>query len=223
MGTIAGKVTVSHPFHPLAGRDIHAICRQVHWGEDQILYLGEDGRLRNICAAWTDIDPADDFRRSADGRAALRRDPKKEALARDGALNPRPEAIRDPLFVGNPFFDPDDLLQVRYEMVRRHRVDRVGVSEVAESYGVSRPTFYKSQSALDAGGLSALLPHQRGPKGGHKISADVLAFAAGFKVDHPEATTAQCLDAIGVRFGVKAHRRSLERALARKKKDHDPA
>ena len=154
---------------------------------------------------------------------APRRDPKKEALARDGALNPRPEAIRDPLFVGNPFFDPDDLLQVRYEMVRRHRVDRVGVSEVAESYGVSRPTFYKSQSALDAGGLSALLPHQRGPKGGHKISADVLAFAAGFKVDHPEATTAQCLDAIGVRFGVKAHRRSLERALARKKKDHDPA
>jgi DNA-binding phage protein len=59
---------------------------------------------------------------------------------------------------GNPFFDPDDLLQARYEMVRGHRVDRVGVSEVAESYGVSRPTFYKSQSALDAGGLSALLP-----------------------------------------------------------------
>jgi len=72
VGTIAGKVTVSHPFHPLAGRDIHAICRQVHWGEDRILYLGEDGRLRNICAAWTDIDPADDFRRSADGRAAFR-------------------------------------------------------------------------------------------------------------------------------------------------------
>src|SRR5271155_5170690 len=71
---------------------------------------------------------------------APRRDPKKEALARDGALNPRPEDIRDPVFVGNPFFDPDDLLQVRYEMVRRHRVDRVGVSEVAESYGVSRPT-----------------------------------------------------------------------------------
>jgi len=154
---------------------------------------------------------------------AQRRDPKKEALARDGALNPRPEDIRDPLFVGNPFFDPDDLLQVRYEMVRRHRVDRVGVSEVAESYGVSRPTFYKSQSALDAGGLSALLPHQRGPKGGHKISADVLAFAAEFKADRPEATTAQCLDAIQARFGVKAHRRSLERALARKKKDHDPA
>jgi hypothetical protein len=77
---------------------------------------------------------------------APRRDPKKEALARDGALNPRPEAIRDPLFVGNRFFDPDDLLQVRYEMVRRHRVDGVGVSEVAENYGVSRPTFYKSQS-----------------------------------------------------------------------------
>ena len=47
---------------------------------------------------------------------------KREALARDSALNPHPEAIRDPLFADNPFFDPADLVQVRYEMVRRHEV-----------------------------------------------------------------------------------------------------
>ena len=35
-----------------------------------------------------------------------KRDPKEEALARDGVLNPRPEAVLDPLFVDNPFFDP---------------------------------------------------------------------------------------------------------------------
>ena len=48
---------------------------------------------------------------------------KREALARDGALNPHPEAVRDALFADNPFFDPADLVQVRYEMVRRHEVD----------------------------------------------------------------------------------------------------
>jgi hypothetical protein len=37
---------------------------------------------------------------------------KREALARDSALNPHPEAIRDPLFADNPFFDPADLVQV---------------------------------------------------------------------------------------------------------------
>ena len=39
---------------------------------------------------------------------------KREALARDSALNPHPEAVRDPLFADNPFFDPADLVQVRW-------------------------------------------------------------------------------------------------------------
>ncbi len=72
-----------------------------------------------------------------------RHDPKSQALARDGALNPHPEAVRDPLFIGNPFFDPRDLVQVRYEMVRRHD-EGMSISDVASSFGVSRPTFYKA-------------------------------------------------------------------------------
>ncbi len=148
-------------------------------------------------------------------------DPKKEALQRNGALNPHPEAVRDPLFAGNPFFDPNDLLQVRYEMVRSHKIDGVGVSDAAAKFGVSRPTFYKAEGALDAAGLVGLLPGQRGPKGGHKISPDVLAFTIELKAQNRQLTTPQCLAAIESRFGVKAHRRSLERALTRKKKRLD--
>jgi transposase len=154
---------------------------------------------------------------------ARRRDPKSEALAQDGALNPRPEAVRDALFTGNPFFDAKDLVQVRYEMVRRHRVDGLAISDAATTFGVSRPTFYKAQSALQTAGLGGLLPRQRGPKGGHKVSAEVIAFVADLKAATPEPTTSQCLDAIEARFGVKVHRRSLERALARKKKRLSPA
>jgi transposase len=153
---------------------------------------------------------------------AKRQDPKRQALAQDGALNPHPEAVHDTLFIGNPFFDPTDLLQVRYEMVRRHKVDGLGVSDVAENFGVSRPTFYKSQNAFETSGLSGLLPKRRGPKGGHKISAEVLAFIVELKAGRPEATVQQCLDAIETRFGVKPHRRSLERALAGKKKRLNP-
>jgi hypothetical protein len=78
-------------------------------------------------------------------------DPKSQALTRDGVLNPHPEAVRDSLFTGNPFFDPRDLLQVRYEMVRRHQADGIPISDVAASFGVSRPTFYKAQSTVAAG------------------------------------------------------------------------
>ena len=150
---------------------------------------------------------------------AKKPDPKREALAKDGALNPHPEAIRDALFTGNPFFDAKDLVQARYEMVRRHRVDGVAINEASANFGVSRPTFYKAQKALQKAGLPGLLPSQRGPKGGHKISAEVVAFAVELRAVNPELTTSQCLVEIATKFGVKVHRRSLERALARKKNE----
>jgi transposase len=145
-------------------------------------------------------------------------DPKREALAKDGVLNTRPDMVRDALFTSNPFFDPDDLLQVRYEMVRRHRVDGRGISKVAVDFGVSRPTFYKAHKAVKANGLAGLLPGQRGPKGGHKLSEEVTVFAARLKADEPEMTMAQCLEAIKSRFGVEVHRRTLERAVYKKKR-----
>jgi transposase len=146
------------------------------------------------------------------------RDGKRAALARDGALNPHPEAVRDNLFVDNPFFDPADLVQVRYEMVRRHEVDGQSVSEVATNFGVSRPTFYKVEEALASAGLAGLLPARRGPKGGHKLTAEMLAFEADLRTQRPEMSMAERLTAIERRFGIKIHRRSLERAMARKKK-----
>ena len=149
-------------------------------------------------------------------------DPKSQALARDGALNPNPEAVRDPLFSSNPFFDAKDLVQVRYEMVRRHRIDGMSISDVAAAFGFSRPTFYKTQSALASDGLIGLLPRLRGPKGGHKISDVVVAFVIELKAAHPELTTPQCLAAVETQFSITLHRRSLERALAGRKKRLDP-
>jgi transposase len=148
----------------------------------------------------------------------IRQDSKEAALARDGALNPHPESVRDRLFKENPFFDPKDLVQVRYEMVRRHQVDSLPISDVANAFGISRPTFYKAQSALADQGLAGLVPRQRGPKEGHKISPEVLAFVDELRTATPDLTLAQCISAISARFGVSVHRRSLERAMTRKKK-----
>ena len=109
-------------------------------------------------------------------------------------------------------------MQVRYEMVRRHEVDGQPVSEVAANFGVSRPTFYKAEEALATAGLAGLLPARRGPKGGHKLTAEMLAFEADLRTQSPEMTMAERLAAIEHRFGITIHRRSLERAMARKKK-----
>ena len=70
--TSSQKVRITHPFHPLCGRKVELISRRRHWGEDRLLYSDESGRLRWVASAWTDIDPADEFRRIAAGRAAFR-------------------------------------------------------------------------------------------------------------------------------------------------------
>jgi transposase len=152
-----------------------------------------------------------------------RKDAKAQALARDGILNPHPEAVQDTLFTDNPFFDPLDLLQVRYEMLRRHQAEGASITDIAAAFGVSRPTFYKAQKAFAAGGLAGLLPRQRGPKGGHKISAEIVAFVVDLKAESPTLSMPQCVGALETRLGVKVHRRSLERALARKKKQPNSA
>ena len=80
-------------------------------------------------------------------------DAKTRALKEHGCLNPNAETVRDELFLSNAFFDPRDLLQVKYEMLRRVREDGVPVSHAAASFGVSRPTWYQAQRAWKAGGL----------------------------------------------------------------------
>ena len=65
-------------------------------------------------------------------------DVKLEALGQNGTLNARPEDITDDLFSGSAFFDPRDLLQIKYEMLRRVRQDGVPVSKAAKMFGFSR-------------------------------------------------------------------------------------
>jgi hypothetical protein len=46
-------------------------------------------------------------------------DGKAEVLAGSRTLNPHPGAVTDAVFEGEDFFDPRDLVQVKYEMVRK--------------------------------------------------------------------------------------------------------
>ena len=112
-------------------------------------------------------------------------DPKLEALRQQGSLNPHPDKVSDPLFATADFFDARDLVQVKYEMVRRVRVDGQSVSGTASSFGFSRPTFYQAQAALESDGLAGLVPKKRGPRGAHKLSSEVVDFLRRELSDDP--------------------------------------
>ena len=146
------------------------------------------------------------------------RDPKADALRQRGSLNPRPQAVRDPLFAGGEFFDPRDLVQVKYEMVRRVRVDGQGVSHSAQAFGFSRPAFYHAQSALTEGGLPALVPKKPGPRRAHKLSVEVMEFLTQSVSDEPALRARKLAERVRVRFGRAVHPRSIERAFQRAEK-----
>lgn len=150
--------------------------------------------------------------------AKLKPDQKLLELKLTGTLNPHSTAVSDTLFRENPFFDSKDLLQVRYEMLRRHRVEGASIVDVSSTFGVSRPTFYQAQTAFERGGLTGLLPKQRGPKEGYKLSGEVIEHVRNLKTSSPGLTTIECIQAVEEKFGINVHRRSLERAMAGKKK-----
>ena len=145
-------------------------------------------------------------------------DSKLAALAASGTVNPHAQDVQDPAFLDNDFFDRRDLVQVRYEMLRRVRTEGQSIADIAARFGVSRPTFYKVQADFDRGGLAGLLPVKRGPHGPHKITDEVLAFIEA-AIAKEEGLDAPLLDErIARHFGVAVHRRTVERALARRKK-----
>lgn len=143
---------------------------------------------------------------------------KRDSLHRDGALNPHPQTVSDPLFQDSEFFDRDDLIQVKYEMLRRVQVDKQPVSQAASAFGLSRPTFYQTQAGFAENGLAGLLPHKRGPRNPHKLTAEVLSFTAQARAENPALRFEALAQAVRERFGVTVHPRSIERALARQEK-----
>ena len=151
-------------------------------------------------------------------RRPPRRDAKAEALRAQGALHPRPDAVRDPLFGSHEFFDARDLVQVKYEMIRRVEIDGHSVAQTTDAFGCSRPTFYHAQTAFKTHGIPGLVPRKRGPRGAHKLDDAVMGVVNALRTDDPGLSTPALLGHIRRRFGLAVHRRTLERALRREEK-----
>src|SRR5918911_2876061 len=126
---------------------------------------------------------------------------KMKTLRQQGVLNPHPEAVTDPLFQRNDFFDPQDLLQVKYEMLRRVEVDKAPVTEAAAAFGLSRPVFYQAQDAVAQQGLAGLIPRKRGPHGSYKLTPAVLDFVLQQRAVSPSPTTPELITRIQQQFG----------------------
>jgi transposase len=145
-------------------------------------------------------------------------DAKLRSLREQGAVNPRPQAVTDDLFAASEFFDPRDLVQVKYEMLRRVEKDGQPVTQAAAKFGFSRPSFYQAQSALAQRGLAGLIPLKRGPKQARKLSPAILEFIHQARQGEPPLSARELARRIQERFQVTVHPRTIERGLVRDQK-----
>ncbi len=140
-------------------------------------------------------------------------DEKTGALRLHGCLNRNPGRVHDRRFVEEEFFDPRDMLQVKYEMVRAVRAERLPVTHGAARFGLSRPSCYKAIRAFDEEGLPGLLPGRPGPRGPHKLTPGIVAFLSDASTRDPSLGMDDLARMARENLGVELHRRSVQRAL----------
>ena len=145
-------------------------------------------------------------------------DDKSKALKQQNLLYTKASKVIDELFQTLQFFDARDLLQVKYEMVRRVHKDGWSVSRSAAAFGFSRISYYRIQHAFQAQGVLGLLPQKRGPTHPTKITDSVLLFLRQQLEQQPALSAAKLKALLAGELGVRVHRRTIERALRGKKK-----
>lgn len=141
---------------------------------------------------------------------------RAKALLEEGTLNCAPQKVRDPKFREGEFFDPCDVVQVKYEMLRRVSMDRASVTQVVGEYGVSRPTYYQAKASFEGAGLAGLVPKKPGPRGPHKLQGAILAFLQKQFVPGKPLRARALARLVQQEFQLEVHPRTIERALGKK-------
>jgi len=147
-------------------------------------------------------------------------DEKLAALRQYHALHRRPDKVTDTAFVsGDPFFDARDLVQIKYEMLRRVHQESQSVTQAAAAFGFSRPAFYQARAGFEKKGLPGLLPESPGPRRAHKLKGEVMDFIEQALAQDASVPAGTLVEMVRERFGLVVHPRSIERALVRRKKN----
>ena len=146
---------------------------------------------------------ADEPKRSQTASLARARSTPSQAPGSPGSTISRQRLLRS-----------QDLVQVKYEMLRCVRIDGRSASEAAKQFGFSRMAFYQALAAYRRAGLPGLIPSKRGPKRRHKLTDAVMNVIVEQRTADRACSAAALAEHVRQRLGIIIHRRSIERVLA---------
>jgi transposase len=142
---------------------------------------------------------------------------KSEFLKANGTYNKRHGLVKKSEFLLDDFYDPIDVVQVKYEMLRDTKESGKSIGAVAQEFGFSRTAYYNSKEGFEKNGMSALLPEKTGPKHPHKLKGPILEFVNEYTATRPNASAAQVVSAIKTEKDVVISKRTIERYAEKKK------
>jgi len=142
---------------------------------------------------------------------------KKDVLVENGTYNKNHMRVKDIRFIGGDFFDPMDIVQVKYEMLKAVAKSGKPVSGAADVFGFSRTAYYNIKDAFDSQGVIGLIPEKPGPRGPHKLTPEYQKQIDDYIAKKPGASSGEIAIAINETKAVSINKRTVERYRAKKK------
>jgi hypothetical protein len=136
---------------------------------------------------------------------------KKDVLIKNGTFNKSYGKVSEQKFISDDFFDPQDLVQIKYEMLRTARDSEWNISEIADAFGFSRAAFYKIKASFEQKGISAFIPDKSGPKGAKKFTEGHQRFINNYLTSHPKTSSDELKRILQMERGLEISKRTIER------------
>ena len=142
---------------------------------------------------------------------------KKDFLMGNGTYNKRYEKVKSARFIGDEFFDPMDIVQVKYEMLKDVMKDGKAVSDAANDFGFSRTAYYSIKDAFDKQGVTGLAPEKPGPRKPHKMTQECQTQIDAYIEREPGISSGELAAALSKNSAISISKRTVERYRAKKK------
>ena len=143
---------------------------------------------------------------------------KHEVLQKNGTYNKNFTKVKEQRFINDDFYDPRDLVQVKYEMLRAARETERSIDDIVGNYGFSRSGFYKIKSSFEKEGVSAFVPNKTGPQNARKLTKEHQQFIDSYLMDNPGTSSDSMAVILKVERGLEVSKRTIERYRRRQGK-----
>ena len=141
---------------------------------------------------------------------------KREILQANGTYNKNYEKIKNHKFITGSFYDPMDIVQVKYEMLKDAEEGNRGIAQVADEFGFSRASFYNTKDEFNEQGLSAFVPEKPGPRRPYKLTDSYKDYVDRYISENPKASSNEIARSLKKDKGIDISKRTVERYRRKK-------